>query len=878
MRRRHAATPLLSWFLLLVALIAPAPATAVLERVGPIQPANGYPAWYQDTSGLMLEYCSPTLNTAAGPVSDAAEYNGGWCLLLPTPPPGNIPGGLPEVYPTNFSVEHFYWSGGSTTTGTFAANGAKWKAKLVLSVEGSFAALAVVPGQQITFARIRIFMPAAPIAGTYVIYHPYGVMTVPGIAAGNRVFFTQDVGLGCAQGAFDCLLPTPIGPFLIPSATPGGAELPPVGAAPAPALDPLTGCGVVAGATVCDPFWPVGATTTALTGFPATGKMYLSDPARKGPVTGSSLAPFVSPADGVTRSHNIFRIEVIPAGGGAAINLTPTPATDEFNGFSVMGRIFSQTVPGHVTLDRASYARPTATGGNKLDVFVTALPTVQARVPPGTALPPVQPTLQYYDAPCSVDAVTGALGVPVDPLTLLPLPPNAMTSAVGWKYVVGQSQPPVIPTAVCVEQTNAINSAGQQAPLFAQAPVTDQIFITEALFNPNTNTFSVKATSSDQLAFPTLTVGGYGDVCSAAPGAVCAVAGEVPGQLLVASATPWAPPNKVTVISTAGGMNARQVKSAYFTGAGNTAVVANNDAFTVNEDCSALPSTTLCPTPPVFPILANDTVGGAPIPAGAVVTLTTAPLLGKAVVNLDGTVTYTPNLNANGIDGFNYTVTVNGFLSNVGAVTITVNPVNDTPVAVADTFAVAVPAVAGTLIPLNVFANDTDPDGATDLANAVAITPVSAPAGAVWSVAGGVGGIVNFTTNLGGTYTFTYQAQDKGGGTATILTSTPVLVTVNAAAGEVVTVLKAQYTVSQARWTVSGTYAPATAATAIITIKLANGPAAGTVIGTALNTAGTWLLDIKPVTGALIPTTTTTQVVAIGPGGATSLPFTFTRK
>ncbi|HET9594952.1 MAG TPA: hypothetical protein VFP65_05195 [Anaeromyxobacteraceae bacterium] len=43
----------------------------------------------------MLEYCGPTNSTTG--VSDPAEYNGGWCLMLPTPPPGNILGGLPEV-------------------------------------------------------------------------------------------------------------------------------------------------------------------------------------------------------------------------------------------------------------------------------------------------------------------------------------------------------------------------------------------------------------------------------------------------------------------------------------------------------------------------------------------------------------------------------------------------------------------------------------------------------------------------------------------------------------------------------------------------------------------------------------------------------------
>jgi hypothetical protein len=37
-------------------------AQAVLERVGPVNPAptvGGYPSWYQDTTGVTLEFCDP---------------------------------------------------------------------------------------------------------------------------------------------------------------------------------------------------------------------------------------------------------------------------------------------------------------------------------------------------------------------------------------------------------------------------------------------------------------------------------------------------------------------------------------------------------------------------------------------------------------------------------------------------------------------------------------------------------------------------------------------------------------------------------------------------------------------------------------------------
>ena len=79
MRRRNIAGIVRLLSLLAVAL--PLSAHAALERVGPVNPATGYPDWYQDRTGLMLDFC--------GPASDLAEYAGGWCLLLP----GDVTGG-----------------------------------------------------------------------------------------------------------------------------------------------------------------------------------------------------------------------------------------------------------------------------------------------------------------------------------------------------------------------------------------------------------------------------------------------------------------------------------------------------------------------------------------------------------------------------------------------------------------------------------------------------------------------------------------------------------------------------------------------------------------------------------------------------------------
>src|SRR3954469_334509 len=133
------------------------PAHAALERVGPVNAApsvGSFPAWYQDASGLSLEFCDPL---------NASEVAGGWCLLLPADVPT-----VPETFPAPFFVEHFYFD---ANTSMVVPRGGK--AFLVLAVEASFAGPAIpAPGQQITFARIRVKYDPAPVAGTYRFIHP----------------------------------------------------------------------------------------------------------------------------------------------------------------------------------------------------------------------------------------------------------------------------------------------------------------------------------------------------------------------------------------------------------------------------------------------------------------------------------------------------------------------------------------------------------------------------------------------------------------------------------------------------------------------------------------------------------------------------------
>jgi hypothetical protein len=245
----------------------------------------------------------------------------------------------------------------------------------VLALEGAFAVGSPIAGDQIVFGRVRIRMASVPASGDYKVYTPFGDFLFPGLTAGQRLFFTSDIGIGCGA-SFDCALNSAIGPFLLPSATSGGPEMGPVTAAT-----------------------PNPGGLAAATPYPGTGKSYIADPTRVGPVTGSPLPPFVSAVDGLTYDHNRFRIE----GPGGYVLDEPT--------FTLGGRVMTSTIPGRVSVNRASYAlSPTAV--NKLDVFATAFPTTQGRLPASTMPPAANPDLGFYDAPCTTDPITGALSAP----------------------------------------------------------------------------------------------------------------------------------------------------------------------------------------------------------------------------------------------------------------------------------------------------------------------------------------------------------------------------------------------------------------------------------------------------------------------------------
>jgi hypothetical protein len=142
------------------------------------------------------------------------------------------------------------------------------------------------------------------------------------------------------------------------------------------------------------------------------------------------------------------------------------------------------------------------------------------------------------------------------------------------------------------------------------------------------------------------------------------------------------------------------------------APVAVDDAYTTDEDVAL--------TVEAPGVLANDTDPDSPVLTAV---LEEGPTHGTLELNANGSFTYTPELNYHGTDSFTYKASDGTHESNIATVTITINPVNDAPVALDDAYTVAEDAVLTVAAAEGVLANDYDVDG--DVLSATLRTNVS---------------------------------------------------------------------------------------------------------------------------------------------------------
>jgi hypothetical protein len=175
-------------------------------------------------------------------------------------------------------------------------------------------------------------------------------------------------------------------------------------------------------------------------------------------------------------------------------------------------------------------------------------------------------------------------------------------------------------------------------------------------------------------------------------------------------------------------------------------------------------------TPLTGNVLTNDTGSGSPAAALTVTTFTvggvtynagqtaTIANVGTLVMNADGSFTFTPVANYNGsVPAIEYTATDANGGSDVGALALTITPVNDAPVAIDDVIATNENTpVSGNV--LTTGTADSDADGNTLTITQFTINGITYNPGDVANIPG-KGSI---TMNANGSYTFTPTAGYSG--------------------------------------------------------------------------------------------------------------------
>ena len=182
----------------------------------------------------------------------------------------------------------------------------------------------------------------------------------------------------------------------------------------------------------------------------------------------------------------------------------------------------------------------------------------------------------------------------------------------------------------------------------------------------------------------------------------------------------------------------------------NTAPTAVADAATVDEDSG---TTNLA-------VLAND-VDADLDPTS--VSITVAPSAGTAVAQSDGTIDYTPDPDANGIDTFTYQVCDLGGNCDSAVVTMTVNPVNDQP-----SFTGGLAAITGGMGPNTMpgWATAISAGAADESGQVLSFVITSNDNPGIFSAAPAVDpntGDLTFSINSSGVANLTVELRDDGG-------------------------------------------------------------------------------------------------------------------
>ncbi|MEI6719672.1 MAG: hypothetical protein WCO67_02825 [Betaproteobacteria bacterium] len=834
------------------------PAFAVLDSVGPVDPANGFPAWYMDRNGVALELCT-NLN--------ATVLTAGGCVTLPA----DLPNGVPEVFPTNWFIEHFYTLASVvlTTAGVGPAGtpvAAAGKVTFGMGLEGSFATPTPVNGQQIVFNRWRVTHTNTACEGSYTYYTPNNAPQTFVSTAGGKIFETSDIGVGTFSGP----LAGTTGPFLLPSRTPGDAAL-------APFTGPdgrryIADYNIVAGQAVTGSALPNPLLASPKTWIPAAIK----------------ALPFAN--------------YVLVEGPGVATgNCAATESVSSTNTFQLFGRYYNGVIPAPSKVDRATFTVVDTNADGTPDTYQIGVWSTAQQKPAG-ALPSMAMSLVTGD-PANPSAVT----------------PEAAMS----RFQLGTSVTGVLPKFEYFGNTTAVRQitgslAAQARPAADYArvrittdvpvttynvPLVDELTINEAMWDSSLKTLTVVAESGAFLSgaspvsqtanntdcsAPCLTIDNLGMPVNDASGQKIdyKMKSQAGSKYAIMSATipnVQVPPDNITVVSSAGGRDTKPVMYAGVpTGTAlliaDTASTPMNVAVTVpvllnDIGVSAVPGMQICTA-------ATGGTCAVPNAATACVLNTASPQCtasGGRIAIAASQVTYTPKAGVGGVaETFWYQVSTSSGLLRA-PVTVSIGSISGLPDARDD---LGINAVVGKAAPINVLANDFAPAGINMATLSVIQGPCFIPTGlcnAALATFDAQGRLV-FSPDQAGAWTMQYTFTDNAG-----VVADRGVVNVNVVAGESLAFGKALFSLSKVAGIFGNIVATGTSTVAlgqILELRLpnaatgvqgCNAPALGTRIAvTTVGALGAWAFSAT----ALSATPVTVYVYSPAYGACTQVTVT----
>lgn len=313
------------------------------------------------------------------------------------------------------------------------------------------------------------------------------------------------------------------------------------------------------------------------------------------------------------------------------------------------------------------------------------------------------------------------------------------------------------------------DSAGNQATAITDTATLDQAAPSLSSSSPADNAINVVYDADIVLTFSETVIAGSGNfsIYNAAGdslvetistgSAQIAISGS---QVTISSSSDWDPGAGYYVLADSGSLTDNNGNS--WTGLSTStdlnftvfdnSTIGQSDSVSTEEDTSVL-----------IDVLANDEGTGLQLDAASV-SISQAPAHGSAQVNtISGTITYTPQADFNGSDSFSYTVEDISYGTSAEIpVSLTVNAINDAPLALSDVVSTA----TDTAIDADVTANDSDPDSG-DNPDSSTVTIVTHPLHGSASV---VSGMIRYTPDdsFTGADSLTYQVDDSHGFTSNV--------------------------------------------------------------------------------------------------------------